>query len=324
MDECDDGLPALRGDDILRDSHEVQSLSSGFDRLGYVDIHLVTIEISVEGSTHALVESQGLAFGDLDSETHHTDSMQTRLPVEDHDISVSQMPLHYVSHPKLDLASGCVNGEFLPVLCDDEIGSAAFRAAPLHALSQEIDRVLVDGFFDGENPSHELWDDDLVWAYIWVWRYDCPGCIVGPLPRKVLPKPSLFALEAGAERADILLFEFLKRKSGGVRVDVLAPMGLHQVPRLGYFSHVVALLNHPLKDLLIQKHDLLYFDSQVILVRQGVGQHDARSDTHRRDHQMIDDEVFYGCPSPYVHEDQLLLRNVCYYLPGFPGIQLKN
>ncbi len=81
-----------------------------------------------------------------------------------------------------------------------------------------------------------------------------------------MPEASLLSLEPGAERPNILVLELLERESRGIGVDVLAPMRLHEVPGLSYFVHVVSLLNHRLKYLLVQKDDFLDFDSEVVLV----------------------------------------------------------
>lgn len=58
MDQGDDGLPALGRDDVLVYSHQMPGLGSGFVGLGHMDVHLVAVEISVEGRADTLVESE--------------------------------------------------------------------------------------------------------------------------------------------------------------------------------------------------------------------------------------------------------------------------
>lgn len=109
MNECNDGLTALRGDDILSDSHKMQGLTASFDGLRHVDVHLVTVEVSIKGSADTFIETQCLSSRYLDLEAHHADTMQTGLSVENNDISVPQMPLHYVAHSQLDLSLCWIN-----------------------------------------------------------------------------------------------------------------------------------------------------------------------------------------------------------------------
>lgn len=54
-----------------------------------MNVHFVAIKISIEGSTDALVESEGFPLGYLHSEAHHGDSMQTRLTVKNDNIIIS-------------------------------------------------------------------------------------------------------------------------------------------------------------------------------------------------------------------------------------------
>lgn len=56
-----------------------------------------TVEVSVIGSTHAFVESESPPWHHTDSVTHDGDSVERRLSIEQHDITMQQMALYNIT-----------------------------------------------------------------------------------------------------------------------------------------------------------------------------------------------------------------------------------
>lgn len=101
-------------------------------------------------------------------------------------------------------------------------------------------------------------------------------------------------------------------------------MRLHQIPSLGYLADVVSFFNHGFEQLFIEEDDLLDLDGEVVLVGEGVGEHDAGTDADWRDDDMVDDEISDVGGSSDVDEEVLLTRNVQDDLLGLPRVQLKD
>lgn len=101
-------------------------------------------------------------------------------------------------------------------------------------------------------------------------------------------------------------------------------MRLHQIPSLGDLADVVSFFNHGLEQLFIEEDDFLDLDSEVILIGEGVSEHDAGADTDWRDDDVVDDEVSDVRCSSDVDEEVLLARNIQDDLLGLPRVQLKD
>jgi hypothetical protein len=54
----------------------------------------------------------------------------------------------------------------------------------------------------------------------------------------------LFTLQPGAERSDVVVLKLLERKPWRIRIDVLTPVRLHQIPLLCDFLKVFTFLDH--------------------------------------------------------------------------------
>lgn len=67
----------------------------------------------------------------------------------------------------------------------------------------------------------------------------------------------------------MFVLELVDGQAGGVPVDVLAPVGLQQVPFLGHLKNILPLLKHRLVYLLVELNHALDIHSQVVLVGQG-------------------------------------------------------
>ena len=119
--------------------HEVLNLCPCLNCLRNVDIHLVSIEISIERSTNTLIESESPSWRNFNFETHHTDSVQTGLPVKYNNISIPQMSLHHISHPQLNFTFGSMNRKFLSIFGDNKVSSSQFIGPFIHTFFQKVD-----------------------------------------------------------------------------------------------------------------------------------------------------------------------------------------
>ena len=130
-----------------------------------------------------------------------------------------------------------------------------------------------------------------------------------------MSEPALFSFESRAEGSDVHVFQFLDWQTWGVRVDVLRPVRLHEVPRLDYFVQLVSA-SDVVFDSVVQENDFFDFDCEVVFVRERVGEHDAWTDAHGRDDEVLDDEVGDVSASSDVEQNYLGLRNAQQYLFG--------
>lgn len=69
-----------------------------------MNVHLISIEVSIEGSADTFVESECFSFCHFDFESHHADPVQTGLPVEDDNVPISEVPFNDISHSELDFS----------------------------------------------------------------------------------------------------------------------------------------------------------------------------------------------------------------------------
>ena len=156
------------------------SFSSSLYSLGNMDVHLITVKISVERCTDAFIKSKSSSRSYFYLESHHTNSVKTRLSVKDNDISVSQVSLDHISHSQLNFSFGCMDSQLLAIFCDDEVGSSSFWTPFLDTLFEKVNWILIDSFPDGEYLSHVFRDYDLIWSNIGVWRNNSSGSIIWP------------------------------------------------------------------------------------------------------------------------------------------------
>ena len=94
VDAADHSTAVAGRQDVFLHAHEDLGFSTGFLRLNDVEVHLVTVEVSVVGRTHSEVEPEGLAFHDAHLVHHHGHPVQRWLPVEDGDVAVDQVALN--------------------------------------------------------------------------------------------------------------------------------------------------------------------------------------------------------------------------------------
>ena len=63
-----------------------------------MDVHLITIKVSIKGRATAFIEPQGIPFLNICFKSHDTNSMQTWLSIEEDDVSILEVPLHNVTY----------------------------------------------------------------------------------------------------------------------------------------------------------------------------------------------------------------------------------
>ena len=90
----DDGATETWGENVLLHRDQNGCFSTRLFSLRYVHVHFIPIKVGVIRRTDCRVESEGLAFHNLDPVCHDAHAVQRRLTVEEHDIAVPEMPLH--------------------------------------------------------------------------------------------------------------------------------------------------------------------------------------------------------------------------------------
>ena len=95
--------------------HENPCFSLGFFRLREMNVHLISIEISVVWGANAFIESESSVRHYLCSMSHDGDSMQTGLSIKKNHITIFEVPLHDISDPYLlsNLLPVCILQEYL-------------------------------------------------------------------------------------------------------------------------------------------------------------------------------------------------------------------
>src|SRR6266704_1253884 len=97
VDASDDRAAEPRGEDVLLDPHEDARLGAGLLALQDVQVHLVPIEVSVVRRTDREIEAERLVRHHPDLVGHHRHPVQRRLPVEQDDVAVDELPLDRVA-----------------------------------------------------------------------------------------------------------------------------------------------------------------------------------------------------------------------------------
>ena len=110
----------------------------GLLRLRQVQVHLVAVKVGVVRRAHALVEAERAAGQHARAVAHDGHLVQRRLPVEEHDVAVHQVPLDDVAHRQAlgRLRGGGEGGEWAATAARAEGRDAPLRlpraAAPPH------------------------------------------------------------------------------------------------------------------------------------------------------------------------------------------------
>ena len=112
LDDAHDRFISLRGDDLPGRDVDVLHLGASLHTLRHVQVHLVAVEIRVVGRRAAQVHAERRPRQDFDAMTHHRHFVQRRLPVEDHQIAVADVPLHFVSALQVQVGRFRVKPEY--------------------------------------------------------------------------------------------------------------------------------------------------------------------------------------------------------------------
>ena len=94
VDTTDDRTAVARGQDVFLDTHQNLGFGTSLFGLNHVEVHLVSVKVSVVRGTHCQIEPEGVAFHDADFVNHHRHAVKRRLSVEDGDVAVDQVAFH--------------------------------------------------------------------------------------------------------------------------------------------------------------------------------------------------------------------------------------
>lgn len=115
LDGSDQWFARSRRDEVAFHAHQETGLRASFVRLRHVDVHLVAIEIGIVRSADAFVQPErdsrlpegsiavrlaapeGHSGQNPHSVAHYGHLVQRRLPIEEHDVAVVDMPLHNIA-----------------------------------------------------------------------------------------------------------------------------------------------------------------------------------------------------------------------------------
>jgi len=92
----------------------------------------------------------------------------------------------------------------------------------------------------------------------------------------------------------------------------------------GNFLEILALLNHRLIYFFVEENNFLYFDGEVILIGKRVGEHNAWSNTHRRDHKMVNNKVGHISLTADVEQNEVLFWYTRDDSFSFPRIEFED
>ena len=108
-------------------THEDQCFRFGFFCLWEMQIHLVTIEISIERRTDAFIETKGSMRHHTCKQRHDWKTMQRRLSIEEHHISVDHVPFDNITKlTSRDIRDRCRDGP--PQVLTRNFAAISFRS----------------------------------------------------------------------------------------------------------------------------------------------------------------------------------------------------
>ena len=90
----DHSTAVARREDVFLNTHQNLCLSTCFFRLNHVEVHFVTVKVSVVWSTNCEVESEGMPFHDTNFVNHHRHTVERRLSVKDSNIAIDKVALN--------------------------------------------------------------------------------------------------------------------------------------------------------------------------------------------------------------------------------------
>ena len=131
-----------------------------------MQVHLVSIKVSIIRITHTLVKPEGSVRLHHRIVSHHADFMKTGLSVEQHHVPVLQVPLYFIPWfqqlcyfvPVCKLQE-LLYGPFF--VCLVEFGTWPAVRPVFNQLSQFVDIRFCDNFWECHYHCYVLWDGNL-------------------------------------------------------------------------------------------------------------------------------------------------------------------
>lgn len=194
----------LWGDDVSRYHTELLQLRPSLLTLRNVQVHLVTVEIGVVGSSDGEVKTEGRVRHDSHSVTHHGLFVQRGLTIEENYVTINDVTLDFPTILQVDVAGLlCMTQIYAVARATDDIsGTGPLCWTIGDASLQTLDVEVSDGFWEGQSPGDAAWDTDLVQGQVGITGDDSTGGEVHTLAHQVLPQSTLLTLQTGAYGLD--------------------------------------------------------------------------------------------------------------------------
>lgn len=145
----------LGGKDVTRHHQYLLKLRLRLQALWHVQVHLISVEVSVVGCGDGEVESEGRPGKDLDPVPHHGHLVKCWLTVEHHQIIVYQVTLHLVSQLQVEVGGLGMKAQIhtLPGVTDDVLGAGILIMATANQLCHPNERI--SSFCQLHSPSSQ-------------------------------------------------------------------------------------------------------------------------------------------------------------------------
>jgi hypothetical protein len=168
-----------------------------------VNVHLVTIEISIVWSTDALIEAQCFVWHNTRSVSHDGDSMETRLSIEQHcvtivDVSLNSVTkLEFIGHlDPVGVLERDLNLSTIRLLALHKVSAWVLVGALTHKVSQLFDVVPVDSVWERQHLRHKRWHDNFIDGAVGVRGDDCASREIDTLATQVLSESPVLAFDS--------------------------------------------------------------------------------------------------------------------------------
>lgn len=169
-----------------------------------MNVHLVSIEVSIVGATVGIVHTDCLLFWqDLRQMCHHTWLMKGRLSVDKKDISVAKVAMDYLL-AYLELLSDSIPvllGHVLEedlvatVFIFDHVGTRVHLGAIPHKCAKSLDVDIRNTLGKGQLFGHEHGHADLISRDVGVGGYNTPSTKVDSFTHHFHAEHAFFALK---------------------------------------------------------------------------------------------------------------------------------
>ena len=169
-----------------------------------MDIHLITVKVSIVSAAIGIMHADRLLFGqNLRKMRHHTRLMQSWLSVNQQDITIAQMSMdNFLAYLKLisdsvSVLLGHALEKDLLATCFvfDHVSSRVHSCAVADELSQTLNVDVSNTFWERELSCHKHWNTDLVSCDIGIWRDDRSTAKVDSFAHHFHSEHAFFTLE---------------------------------------------------------------------------------------------------------------------------------